>query len=326
MSPQKDEPITSVARSEFVAVRQSQTVQQALESIRGHEVAERIVYFYVTDDQDRLVGVLPVRRLLMASADTGIDALMVKRLVRVPDTARVSDALELFVLHRLLALPVVDAHGRIKGVVDVGQFTEEVLDFAEKERVDTLFEAMGVRLSELKDAGPLRAWRARFPWLIATMAGGVTCALLAGVFEQALEASVVLSFFLTLVLGLGESVASQSMTFVVQELRGKQPSAAWYIKSVIRECATALLLGLSSGVIAALVVWLWRRDPAAAVVIGGAITASIITAAWMGLTIPALLHRLRLDPRIAAGPLALALADLCTVTIYLGLATIVLLR
>lgn len=326
MAPDKDQPITAVARGNFVSVRQGQTVNDALEAIRGHEVAERIVYFYVVDDQDRLVGVLPVRRLLMAGAATPVTDLMVKRLVRVPDTALVSDALELFVMHRLLALPVVDEKGRIKGVVDVGQFTEEVLDFAEKERVDTMFEAMGVRLTELKDAGPLRAWRARFPWLMATIAGGITCALLAGVFEQALETSVVLSFFLTLVLGLGESVASQSMTFVVQEIRGKQPSLGWYARSMAREGATAFLLGLSGGTLAALVAWLWRGQVAAAVVIGGAITASVVTAAWMGLTIPAVLHRLRLDPRIAAGPLALALADLCTISIYLGLATLVLLR
>jgi magnesium transporter len=319
-----DQPAIDLARRDFVAVEADWTVSEALEQIRKQELGEKVVYFYVLEDT-RLVGVLPVRRLLMASPERKLRDLMVTRLVSLPDTARVGDVLEAFVMHKLLALPIVDDDDHLIGVVDVGLFTDEVLDFAEKRQVDTMFEAMGVRLSTLRDAGPLTYVRGRFPWLLATIAGGTTCALLAGAFGQTLEASIVLAFFLTLVLGLGESVAAQSMTFAIQDLRGRQPSLKWFSRIATREVLVTSILGVGAGAIAAATVWIWRQDGSASMIIGGSIFVSIIAAGLIGLTVPTVLHALKLDPRIAAGPLALAITDLCTITIYLGLATLVLL-
>jgi magnesium transporter len=319
-----NQSVLDVARRDFVAVEADWTVEEALTRIRGNELGEKVVYFYVTDNE-RLVGVLPVRRLLMASPERRMRDLMVTRMVSLPDTARVGDALEAFVMHKLLALPVVDDDDHLLGVVDVSLFTDEVLDFAEKRRVDTIFEAMGVRLESLKDAGPMALVRGRFPWLLATIVGGTTCALLASVFEQALATSIVLAFFLTLVLGLGESVAAQSMTIAIQDLRGRDPSIKWFARTIGREGFVTALLGLGCGAIAAATVYLWMKEGEPALIIGVSIVLSLITAGIMGLSVPTVLHALKLDPRIAAGPLALALTDLCTIVIYLGIATLVLL-
>jgi magnesium transporter len=319
-----NQPVLEVARRDFVAVEADWTVEEALERIRGREIGEKIVYFYVLESE-RLVGVLPVRRLLMAAPQSRLREIMVTRLVSLPDTAKVSDVLEAFVMHKLLALPVIDEDDHLLGVVDVSLFTDEVLDFAEKRRVDTMFEAMGVRLESLRDAGPMAYVRGRFPWLLATIAGGTMCALLVSVFAQTLETSIVLAFFLTLVLGLGESVAAQSMTIAIQDLRGRTPSIKWFLRTLSREGFVTAMLGIGSGAIAAATVYLWMSEGEPAMIIGVSIVLSLITAGFMGLTVPTVLHALKLDPRIAAGPLALALADICTIVIYLGTATLVLL-
>ncbi len=319
-----DRPVTDIAQKDFTVLRQSLTVQEALDAIRRQEIGETIVYFYIIDDQDRLVGVVPTRRLLTAALNQQLSAIMVSRVISIPDAATVLEACEFFAMHRLLAFPVVDAQQHIVGTVDVNMFTEEVFDVAERESADDIFEAIGFRVSQVRDAAPTRIFRYRFPWLAATISSGLICALLASMFETTLAESIVLTFFLTLMLGLGESVGTQSMTVTIQTLRATRPTLPWYLRSLWRELRTALLLGASCGVIVALAALLWRREPLPAAIIGGSILLSLCAACLIGLSIPALLHALRLDPKIAAGPLTLALADIFTLLFYFSLAALFL--
>jgi magnesium transporter len=240
--------------------------------------------------------------------------------VALPAGASVLDACELFAMHRFLALPVVDGERRLIGVVDMTLFTEEIFDFTERERMNDLFEAVGFRVSAVREAKPWVAFRYRFPWLLATVASGILCALLAGAFETTLAQSLVLAFFLTLVLGLGESVSVQSLTVTIRALHGRRPTWRWFVRSLGSEIPTALLLGAGCGALVGAVVWLWRGSAPAAVVVGGSIVGAMVMACVWGLSVPALLHALRLDPKIAAGPVTLAATDISTLLIYFSAA------
>jgi magnesium transporter len=313
-------PVTVIARSDFTVLGQSLTVRQALDSIRRQEIGDTIVYFYIVDDDHRLTGVVPTRRLLTADLDALLSNIMISRVISVPETATVLEACEFFAMYRLLAFPVVNEQQRMVGVIDVNMFTEEVFDIAERQRTDDIFEAIGFRVSQVRDAAPTKVFRYRFPWLLTTICSGVCCAVLASRFEATLAKSLVLTFFLTLILGLGESVSSQSMTVTIQMLRTVRPTLAWYVKTTLRELEAAVLLGLACGGLVAIIAALWRQDPGPALVIGSSITLSLCFACLMGLSVPTLLHALRLDPKIAAGPLTLAATDIFTLLSYLILA------
>lgn len=319
-----DQPVLTLARRDFVTLRRGITVARALQQVRENGAGETIIYFYVVDEDDRLAGVLPTRRLLTAPLEQPLSQIMVPRVVSIPQTATVLEACEAFVLYKFLAFPVVDDQRRIVGVVDVGVFTEEVLDFAEREQTDAAFESIGVRIEQLRQASAWRAFRFRIPWLLATISSGMICALLTGAFEATLAESIVLAFFLTLVLGLGESVATQSLTVAVQTLRNTKPTLHWFFGAIRRELATGGLLALTCGLTVALLAWLWRGAALPAVVIGGGIALSITAASVIGLSVPALLHALKLDPKIAAGPVSLALADILTLLFYFTLAVMIL--
>jgi magnesium transporter len=143
-------------------------------------------------------------------------------------------------------------------------------------------------------------------------------------FETTLAESLIVVFFFTLVLGLGESISIQSMTVTIQTLRSTKPSFKWFVKNFLREAQTALLLGFSCAAVVAIVVVLWKGDVAAAGVIGlSIILVQLIASVW-GLSVPAVLHRAKLDPKIAAGPITLALTDICTILFYFGLAALFL--
>ncbi len=319
-----DQPVTEFIRHDFAQLREAMTTREALEAVRREGVGEKIVYFYVLDEEERLVGVLPTRRLLTAAEDQRIGDLMIKRVVAIPQSATLLEACEFFVLHKFFAFPVVDAARRILGVIDVGVFTEEVFDIAEREQHEDVFETIGFHVSQVRDAGPLRAFRYRFPWLIATIVSGTGCALLASVFALTLAQSLVIAFFLTLVLGLGESVSIQSMAVTIQALRTSRPTLRWYLQTLRREVATALLLGMACGLLVGAIVWFWRGEGWPALAIGGSIVVSLVMACVLGLSIPSVLHASRLDPKIAAGPLTLALADILTLLFYLSIARLLL--
>jgi magnesium transporter len=244
--------------------------------------------------------------------------------VTIPQTATVLDACEFFIMHKFLAFPVVNAQRRMVGLVDVSIFTEEVFDYARREKWEEVFETIGFHLEQVQNASPVRAFRFRFPWLATTIGSGVLCALLASVYEMTLANSLILAFFLTLVLGLGESVAIQSMTVAIQSLRAVRPTAKWYFGALRRESATALMLGAACGTVVGLIAWLWRGDWLPAMAIAASIALALFWACFFGLSIPSVLHALKWDPKIAAGPMTLALADIFTILSYFSIAAFLL--
>jgi len=259
---------------------------------------------------------------------------MVRRVVAVPAKATVLDACEFFVLYKFLAFPVVDEQRRVVGIIDANLFAEEILEAGDTEdgsrSSDTVpvgpefFEALGFRLEQIRGASAWRAFRFRFPWLLVTVTGGTVSALLAGFFEATLAGSLIIAFFLTMVLGLNESVSMQTMSVTIHALRSTSVTWDWLASAFRRELATALLLGVCCGFVVCVIAWAWRHDLRAATVIGGSIALSLVTAAAFGLAVPSLLHRLKLDPKIAAGPVTLVLADFIALAIYFTSASLVL--
>ena len=328
--PDFDELIVAHARKDLPLLRARMTVQEALDTIRREGVGERVIYFYAVDEERRLAGVLPTRRLLTAALGTRLEEVMIRRVVALPATATVLDACEFFVLYKFFAFPVVDAERRLLGVVDVNLFRQEVLEADREEATpmkppgDDFFEALGFRLSEIRGASALRVFRYRFPWLMATVLSGTICAVLAGIFETTLASSLVVAFFLTMVLGLNESVSMQSMTVTIQALRSATLTRRWFFETLRRETGTAILIGASCGLIVSAIVFLWRKDALGAGVVGGSIALSLVTASLFGLSVPSLLHWLKLDPKIAAGPVTLAFTDFFALLFYFGLAALVL--
>jgi magnesium transporter len=328
--PDFNSPVIEHARKDFPLLDADMNVGQALERIRREGVGERVIYFFAVDSDERLVGVLPTRRLLTAALETPLNQIMVRRVVAIPASATVLDACEFFVLYKFFAFPVIDEQRRVVGLIDVSLFAEEILGEREEQAKpaaplrDDIFEVLGFHLEQIREKSPWLVFRFRFPWLLVTVTGGTICAIVAGAFEATLARSLVVAFFLTMVLGLNESVSAQSMSVTIQMLRSAPVTWTWFATALRREFITAVLIGLGCGIVVSAIVVMWRHDVRAAFAVGGSITLSLITACLFGLGVPSLLHRLKLDPKIAAGPITLALADIFALLLYFTTAHLVL--
>jgi len=311
-------------RTDIARLHVNQTVGEALAAVREKPPESRIIYFYVVDDDNRLQGVVPTRRLLLNAPDKPVAEIMVRDVIAIPRTATVLDACEFFMFHRLLAFPVVDEERRIMGVVDVELYTEELSDIDRREGNDELFQLIGVHLTEAQQTSPVIAFRSRFPWLLANITGGILAAFLSGVFEAELQKAVALALFIPVVLALAESVSIQSVSLALNVLRGKQPTMPEILKKLRSEMMTGLFLGVASGVAVSIVALLWLGQVRVVLCLLGGITGGVTCAAVIGVSMPNLIRFFNREPQVAAGPVALASTDMVTLLIYFTLARLLL--
>jgi magnesium transporter len=315
-----DGPLAEHLLHNFVALDAQFTAEQTIEFLRHNQDIPDINYLYVVDEANRLTGVLPTRKLLHAPPGARVADIMQRDPVSIPAGVSVLQAVQLFMEYKFLAYPVVDAERHLVGVVDVTLFNRELLDVAKRRQIEDLFETLGVRMSKLGQASPLGAFRYRFPWLMATIVSGSLCAVIADIFGETLQRSIVIAFFLTLVLGLAESMSVQSMSVTIQGLHAEKLSWRTFSRNLRREGTAGLLLGLASGALVTLIVGLWYQSLPPALVVGGSVAWCMTISNLLGLVVPTLLHSLKLNFRIAAGPLTLAVTDLMTLASYFTIA------
>lgn len=315
-----NDPVTQHMRTDPARIRVDQTVGEAIAASRAAPPAGRIIYFYAVDAEGRLEGVVPTRRLLLSDDATPIRDIMVRRVITIPAAASVLEACEFFLLHRLLAFPILDSERRLLGIVDVDLYTEELADLDRREDTDDLFQLIGVHFQESQQGSSLMAFRSRFPWLIANIAGGIVAAFLSGMFQDELERAVSLALFIPVVLALAESVSIQSVSLSLQMLHSRQPTLAGLTRSLQVESLTGILLGSASAVAVAAVAHLWLRDLTLVACLLGGIAGGVACAALIGVAMPNLLRLFNREPQVAAGPVALAATDMATLTIYFSLA------
>jgi magnesium transporter len=317
---QPDDPVTRHMHQEFTRLDHRLTVGQALEWLRDNPPPGRIIYFYVVDENNHLCGVVPTRRLLLSRPEQSLGDIMVARVITLPADATVLEACEFFIQHRLLAFPIVDDERRLLGVVDMDLYTDELTQLDDVSRREDLFQQVGVRFAASGHGSSLSGFRHRFPWLGANLFAGITAALLSGVFEGVLQKVVAIAFFIPVVLNLAESVSSQSVSLTLQFLHGQPPTLRSMLARIRAEVVTGALLGLASGAVMALVALVWLGQGRVALCLLGGIAGGVTGAAVLGIVLPVVLRWLHLEPRVAAGPVALAGADIITILIYLSLA------
>jgi magnesium transporter len=250
---------------------------------------------------------------------------MTRGIITLSEKETLFDALELFALHRLLAIPVVNSGKKLLGVVEVSLYTEEVFDLAHHQQLNEVFQLIGLRLEQQKHGSAWKGFRARMPWLLSNITGGLICAALGAFFEGTVRQVVIIALFIPLILTLAESVSVQSMTLAIEEAMHQGSHDRGKSRGVfLRELLTALMLGACSGVVVGLVSLFWRDRVAATATIGVSVMLVMVFAATLGRVVPAVIHRLKLNPRIASGPITLAVVDVVAITVYLSAAAVIL--
>ncbi|GAB5411831.1 MAG: magnesium transporter [Chlamydiales bacterium] len=320
---QKDfaRPVLDFVNPVPTVVHPNQTIEEALMTVREKDIHEKIVYFYVVDDDGKLVGIVPTRRLLLRSPKTLIKEVMDTKVICLLSTQSLKEALSVFETHHLLALPVVDEEQCFLGVVDVQLYLEESVDVVNSRRRSDIFQIIGFYLEEGKRVTTWRSYKTRMPWIFCNMFGGLACAIISKAFELVLMKVIILAMFIPLVLSLSESISMQSMTLSLQQLQKNSQNLGYLIRRALREWKTIILLALTCAATVGAISIFWGDGLLPALIIAMGIFISICITATIAAIVPLILHVREWDPKVAAGPIVLTCADVITTAIYLTLAT-----
>ncbi len=309
----------------LVVVREDHTIKEAVDILRKGQSDGKIIYFYVTDADQKLQGIVSARTLLLADPLTKIQDVMEKSVFCLQEDQNLEQAMEALSHRRLLALPVVDADHVLKGVIDVQMYLQENIDIFKEQRNQDVFQLLGMTFEEGVYKSPWKSYSKRMPWILCNMAGGTACAVVSRVFELVLAKVLILAMFIPLVLSLSESISMQSMTQSFHILRKQNVSWSKVFSRMFSEIRTAVLMALTSGILVGALSLFWGSGLVVSATIAAGIITSVILSAVLGSSVPMLLHLNHLDPKVASGPVVLTISDVITTAIYLFLATLWLL-
>lgn len=313
--------------SEFVAIKKKHTVYYAIETLRSTAPdAETIYYIYVVDDNERLVGVVSLRELIIAPTHKLIEQIMKETIISVNVHDDQEHVAKVVSKYSLLAVPVVDDLNRLHGIITV----DDVLDVVEEEATEDIFKFAGTSETEVyeTDTSLIKRVRnsvkSRLPWLIITIFGGLLSANVLSHYQGQISANATLAMFMPLLTGMGGNVGTQSSTITVRNIATHDIKGSQIFKTLIHEISVGLLVGLVCSALVGLFAVIMNAEYHIAFIVGIAMWANMTTAATIGTIVPLFFKKIGIDPAVASAPFITTTIDLTGLSIYFSLATILL--
>jgi magnesium transporter len=316
----------------YARVRPEMSVDEAISYLRrqARERLETIYYAYVLDAQQHLLGVVSFRELFAAPGKKKVQEVMHADIVTVSEQMDQEAVSQLFAQHDLIALPVVDAEGRMKGIVTV----DDIVDVVQEEATEDIQKIGGMEALDgpYLQIGFAHMVRKRAGWLSALFLGEMLTATAMGYFETEISRAVVLALFIPLIISSGGNSGSQASTLVIRAMAlGEVRLRDWW-RVVRREVAAGLALGAILGTIGLIRILLWPTRAQTYgehyFLIGVTVACSLIGVVLFGTIagsmLPFLLRRLGFDPASASAPFVATLVDVTGLIIYFTLASLIL--
>jgi len=300
------------------ALSEDMTAGEAITALQGSRDVEMVFYLYVIDARRHLVGVVSLRRLLLVPPATPLKRIMTTDLISVRADMDQEEVARQVASYNLLAIPVVDEENKLVGVITV----DDVIDVIKDEATEDVYRRAGVSGDDRVFTRPIESLRKRVPWLQVNLVTAFIAAAVVGLFENTIAKVTVLAMFMPVVAGMGGNAATQTLTVIVRGIALGELTWANTRKALLKEAAVGLGNGFACGLVAALVVWLWKGDAMLGAIIGAAMVINMFVAAIAGTLIPLSLRALKVDPALASSVFITTLTDVFGFLSFLGLATV----
>jgi len=319
-----DDTAGGLMTSVEVVLHKDISVQEAIDHIRTTVPEAEIAYYmYVVDDDIRLVGVVSLLQIVVASSETCIVDIMNPDVISVFAETDQEATARLMARYDLLALPVVDPQYHLLGVIT----HDDMVAVLEEEETEDIYRLGGVPDERVSPTvAPQIALRARLPWLVLNMGTALLSALVLSLFEETIAQLAVLAVFFPIVAGVSGSAGTQTLTVTVRGLALGEVSPRDGISALTREVLIGLANGVVLGTLIALIALLWKGSPILGLVVGIATFLNLIAAGFAGVLVPLGMSVIKLDPALASPVLVSTLTDTLGYLVYLSIATVLLLR
>lgn len=303
--------------TEMVVVNENWSMPECLKEMRHQaEDLDDIYYIYVIDDDERLRGVFPLKKMITSPSVSKVKHVMRKEPLSVRVDTPIDEVVQTIEKYDLVAIPVIDSIGRLVGQITVDDVMDEVREQSERDYQ----LASGLSQDVEMDDNVLRQTSARLPWLLIGMAGGIGNSMILGNFDTTFAAHPEMALYIPLIGGTGGNVGTQSSALVVQGLANNSLNT----KDTFRQIAKEAIVALINATIISLLVYIYnfvRFGPTATVTYSVSISlfAVVMFASIFGTFVPMTLEKMKIDPAIATGPFIAITNDIIGMMLYMGI-------
>jgi magnesium transporter len=303
--------------TEMVLVNENWSMPECLKEMRQQaEELDDIYYVYVIDNDQRLRGIFPLKKMITSPSVSKVKHVMQKDPISVHVDTPIDEVVQVIEKYDLVAIPVLDSIGRLVGQITVDDVMDEVREQSERDYQ----LASGLSQDVETDDNLLRQTTARLPWLLIGMLGGIGNSMILGNFDSTFAAHPEMALYIPLIGGTGGNVGTQSSAIIVQGLAGNSIDEKGILKQVSKEAVVALI----NATIISLLVYTYnflRFGPTQTVTYSVSISlfAVVMFASIFGTLVPMTLERLKIDPAIATGPFISITNDIIGMMLYMGI-------
>ena len=311
----------------YISINKDMTALEAIDHMREEaEEAETIYYIYVVDDEEKLVGVLSLRELIIARDANIVEDLMSENIISVYVDEDREEAVRLVSKYNLIAIPVVDRQEKLKGIITV----DDISDVMEEEATEDMYKFAGSSEHERevaeKENPTLReqiisALRGRLPWLIITLVGGLLASLILSNLDYIMNPVYApLVFFIPVVIGMGGNIGTQSSSVTVITLSNKDLN----FSNVVREGIVGIITGLLCSIITGIVIYFVMRKLDIVLIVSISLFINMVLGATIGAFMPVLLKKMDADPSTVSSPIISTALDITGIAVYFIITTALL--
>ena len=319
------EPQTAgaIMTADFFALPSDTTAQEAIRKLQQSTDTGNVFYIYVTDKEDKLVGVMSLRQLLLVSPDRTLGSMMTRDVISVTTDTDQEEVAKQVALYNLLAIPVVEKDNTLVGIITV----DDVVDVMREEATEDMLKMSGTKIEEedtVMTSSIFNAVRMRVPWLAINFVGRLVSGAILWAFSDSIQQVVALVTFIPVIAAMGGNVGLQSSTLVIRGLATGRIELSDVRKVFFREVSIGLIIGVLCGCVALAIAGIMHINLRLGLVVGAAMMCALVVSTTMATIMPVILKHYDIDPAVAAGPFVTTANDITGCAIYLSLATVFL--
>lgn len=305
--------------TQYVAVTEDSIVNDAVDAVRkAAEEMDDIHVVFVVNEDNHLVGLLTLKRILLSKGSAPVREVMNRDIVSVPSDMDQEEVANIIRHYDLVTLPVVDHNNHLLGVITV----DDVIDVIDEEAEEDIMHMSGVSLETEPNLPLLYIVKGRLPWLVAGLFGATISGMIVGSFQYAIKEAVILASFIPLVMSTAGNVAIQSSTIAVQGIASGDIMSVSFQRRIIRELSVALVngliiaAGLAAFIVASSSIIHIEHPVRLAATTAISIVAVVVLASGMGTSVPFFLDKFGIDPALATGPFLTTSNDILGVIVF----------